>query len=231
MKKLKIYLFASAVIFGTGQLTFAQEHVEKPRKYQEKEAHFENIPDLTDTQKTKIKSLQEDYRLKYQQLAKDDKLSEDSKREAYHDLRKQKQKDFKAVLTVEQRKELKANYSDHKKMEHKAPVGEKKDVKSVKFDKKSMTKIDRIDEVVSLSDTQRNKLQELSDKTTMEKKEIWNNTELSKEEKKAQLIKLKKQQKESAKKILTKEQLKKLEESKMERTKERSMKKEPLKMK
>jgi Spy/CpxP family protein refolding chaperone len=98
--------------------------------------------------------------------------------------------------------------------EQKAQIEKAKQERKANFQERSKDRFETMKTNLGLSDAQASQI-EKNRKASMEKmKAIRENTSLSDEQKKTQMMDLRKQQKEQMKSILTEEQLKKLKEGK-----------------
>lgn len=159
---------------------------------------------LTDAQKQQAKALNEEYRNKIRNLEKDENITLKDYRAQKASLEKERKAKFQDILTAEQKEKLVA---DRKKM------SEKREAMSQKRMEKMKTEL-------SLTDDQVSKIQDQRKSMMDQAKVIRENSSLSEEQKKEQLIDLRKTGHENMSKILTADQLKKREEMRNSRMKD-----------
>lgn len=176
--------------------------VEKEKMFNKKELASLN---LTEEQKAKMKSMNQDLRKQAEELRKQDNLTTQESREKMEALRKDHQAKFQSLLTPEQKAQVE---KDHKARKAKGKEhGEKRQAK--------------MKEELNLSDEQMTKITAGRKATAEKMKAVRENNALSDEEKKEQAKELMKQQKESTKSLLTEEQKKKMKEHKKGRSRDK----------
>jgi Spy/CpxP family protein refolding chaperone len=151
---------------------------------------------LTDAQKQQAKALNEDYRNKVRVLEKDDNIT-------LKDYRSQKAK-------LEQ--ERKAKFQDLLTAEQKDKIAQAKKERNERMQMMAQKRLDRMKTVLSLTDDQVAKLQEQIKSSMDQMQAIRENSSLSSDEKREQMMDLRKRSHESLHSILTADQLKKMEE-------------------
>ncbi len=167
--------------------------VEKERMFHKKELANLN---LTEEQKTKMKSMNEHFRKQSEELRKQDNITVKESREKMEALRKDHHAKFQSILTAEQ----------------KAQIQKDKEARKIKAKEYGKKRQEKMKEELNLTEEQSAKMAE-SRKASMEKiKAIRENGSLNDEQKKEQVKELMKKQKESMKSILTEEQLQKMKE-------------------
>lgn len=169
------------------------------RKHQGHKREMLKDLDLSDAQKTQIKSYREEYKRQMQALREDPNLTVkeiNSRRDALKQHQKAK---IHALLTNEQKKKIEKN-----KLEHKADAN-----------MRAEKKLEKMKSKLSLSDDQANKLRAQRERTRGEIKVIKENQSLDAVSKKQQITEIKNTAKQQRKSILTPDQLKRLEEAKV----------------
>lgn len=213
MKNSKIFALSIMMMFGASHFIIAQVHTEK--KEWNKNHHVEKIPNLTDEQRSKIESLNDSYKEKYMDLKKNEELDDEIRKKALSDLRKQKHEDFKQILTEEQLAEMKKQREYHKSMKGKKGHYYKGDAQKHKHRRGAM--IERIDEKVNLTDSQKEKMKEIKKVYAPKYQKLKKDETISKEDKKEGFSKIRKEQHQEMMNVLTdgqREKLKKHHEAK-----------------
>lgn len=223
MKTSKKYLVGFILIFGTVNYSVSQEKVEikevekrtmKDKKELKKKDPLSTIQ-LEDAQKMEVKMIRADYRVKLEAVKKDSLLLEEDKRSTYQQLRKEQSAEIRSVLTEDQKKELK-----QQRMQRKPNL----DYKRPSADELATRYVERIDEVVTLNESQKAELTSIYKEHFAKRQEIWKNSNLSEENKKAEFQKIKEAKKEKERKVLTEQQVKELEKHKAEKKESRNKK-------
>ena len=159
---------------------------------------------LTDAQNQQVKALNDEYRKKISMLEKNDNITLKNYRAE------------KATLI----KERKARYQDILTPEQKSEIAQAKKQRSEKMQMAAQKRIEKMKTTLNLTDDQVAKIQE-QQKSSMEKaKAIRENTSLSEEQKREQLMNLRKAGHDNMNNILTAVQLKKMEEMRNNRMNE-----------
>ena len=160
---------------------------------------------LTDEQKAKLKSMNQDLRKKMEELRKQESLTVKGYREKMEAIRKEHQDKFQSVLTPDQKIEMQ-KYKDAANAKTKV-FGEKRQA--------------RMREELNLSDEQLGKIRENRKAMAEKIKTIKEDKSLNDEKRKEEIREAMKGQKEKMKSILTEEQLQKMKENRKERAKKR----------
>lgn len=197
MKKIIVTVFALAVA------TLATQAQDKPdvkhdrSKGRQHKEYFQQL-NLSEEQKAKFKSLNEDFRKQMQDLKSQENLTVKDQKEKMKALRNDHKTKVQGVLTNEQKDQMKKMREEHKA---------KRQANASDRMEKMKTRLNLSDDQVAKMKTQRT---EMSSKF----KALRENKSLSDEQRKEQMKELRKQQKEGMKSILTEEQMKKLQEGK-----------------
>lgn len=163
-----------------------------------------NQLNLTDAQKQKAKSINDDYRNQVKDLEKNDNITLKDYRSKKASLEQERKSKFEALLTTEQKNKM---------------AQAKKD-RSEKMKMMSEKRMGKMKTDLNLTDDQVAKIKEQQQSSMEQMKTIRENSTLSEEQKKEQLMDLHKNMRESMKNILTADQLKKREELRNNRMKE-----------
>ena len=159
---------------------------------------------LTDTQKQQVKALNDDYRKKLSNLEKNDNITLKDYRTQKARLEHERKAKFQGILTTEQKNE----------------IAQAKKQRSEKMAMMAQKRIEKMKTDLDLTDAQVAKIQD-QQKASMEKaKKIWENTSLTNDQKKEQLMSLRKENHDDMNRILTADQIKKREELRNNRMKE-----------
>lgn len=174
--------------------------VERERVANKKELASLN---LTDEQKEKFKTMNQDFRQKLNDLKKQDNLTVKEYRERMETLHKDHMTQFQSILTPEQRTQME---KDKEGLRARAEEHGKK-------------RLARMKQELNLTDEQSAKMEENRKATAEKIRATRENSSLSDEQKREQVRDLMKQQKETIKSVLSKEQLEKLKETRKQRGK------------
>ena len=159
---------------------------------------------LTDAQKQQAKSLNEEYNAKVKNLKKDENITLKDYRAKKASLEQERKSKFQALLTPEQ----------------KDKIAQAKKTRSEKMKMTTQKRLDKMKSDLNLTDEQVAKIQEQRN-TSMEKmKAIRENSSLSEDQKREQLMDLHKSMHESMNSILTADQIKKRDEMRINRMKD-----------
>lgn len=197
-------LIASLVWLGAAQLASAQTPVDSANPSAAGVQDRDRGPgrrggfdrpglNLTDDQKTKLKSLHEGLRQQIQALQSDTTLSADDKRAKIRSLRENTRQQFRTVLTPEQQQQLENGRRNH---------GERRG-----FDARRGTRAE-----LGLTADQRSQLQKIHQSTKSQVSVIRSDTTLRPEQKEAKLKSLLQSTDQQVSTILTPEQQQKLKE-------------------
>jgi len=151
---------------------------------------------LTDAQKQQAKVLNEDYNTKVKNLEKDDNITLKDYRAKKASLEQERKSKFQALLTPEQ----------------KDKIAQAKKARSEKMKMMAQKRMDKMKTDLNLTDDQVAKIQEQRKNSMEQMKAIRDNSSLSEDQKKEQLMDLHKNMHESMNSILTADQIKKRDE-------------------
>ena len=155
---------------------------------------------LSDKQKTDIKNINADFREQMTALQKEDNLTVKDWKGRKQTLRKEYKAKLQSVLTAEQKEQL-AKAKEERKAKQKQMAEER---------------MGMIKQKLALTDDQSAKMKELHTGLRDQIRSIRENQSLAKEDKKAQIKELIKENHEKVKSILTEEQLQKLKDLRQE---------------
>ncbi len=201
MKHIKMYVLGVVLLIGLHQLQAQNKPGNRGQRFQKSEKmnarnnaiEFAKELNLTDEQKAKVKTINEEFRTKAKALKDNDKLTMGEYKTQMAALQKERKEKLEAVLTPEQKQKAKELRQKNK---------EKKEANSD-------ARIKKMQENLNLSDAQVSKIKEQNSTFNTKAKAIRDNTSLTPAEKKQQLVALNKERKDAVKSILTKEQLEK----------------------
>jgi hypothetical protein len=207
MKKLIL----SAVVAAFATLSIQAQEIPERKTKESKPILKERIINkkeranlnLTEEQKVKLKSMNQDLRKQMEDLRKQDNLSVKEYREKMETLRKDRQGQFQSILTPEQKTEMQK-------------YKEARSAKVKEFGKKKQAKMK---EKLNLTDEQLAKMTENRKATAERIKTIRENDSLKDEQKKEQIKETMKEQKKNMKSFLTEEQLQKMKENRKQHSK------------
>jgi|SRR5690554_40981 len=220
MKVSRNFLVGFVLILGTINFSIAQEEV-KFKKVEKKAVQKRHLHqpmstlDLSEEQKVKIEQIRETYKKKLDAVKADTTLIEEERRSTYQTLRKEQGEEIRSVLTEDQKIKLKAQ-----RIERKPNLKYQR----LSSDEKAVQYVERMDKVVSLEDAQKEKLTIIYKNHYEKKQEIWKNSNLTEEAKKAEFKKIKEAKKESVSKVLTEQQIEALKKHKEARKAQKSRK-------
>jgi hypothetical protein len=200
MKKIIVCTFVLAVAI---QSTRAQEMPERKREKIESRHHRDGFHrlNLSEDQKAKFKSMNEDFRRQMDELKKNDNITVKEWRSKMENLRKDHRDKMSSLLTEDQKAQI--NKSRQERINRKG--------------ERSKTEIDRMKTRLNLTDDQAARLKQNRSDMAEKFKAIRENQSLTDVQKKEQVQELKKKQQENLKTILTEEQLKRLHEKQVRR--------------
>ena len=158
---------------------------------------------LTDVQKQQAKDLNDDYQKQISDL-KNSNLSADDYKAKRQSIEKERKAKFESILTSEQKDKIAQSKKD----------------RSEKMKLMSQKRMDKMKTDLNLTDDQVSKIKEQRENSMSQAKAIKENTSLTEEQKKEQLMSLRKTSKENMDSIFTADQLKKREEMKNARMNE-----------
>jgi Spy/CpxP family protein refolding chaperone len=151
---------------------------------------------LTDAQKQQAKALSEEYNIKVKNLEKDENITLKDYRAKKASLEQERKSKFQALLTPEQ----------------KDKIAQAKKARSEKMKMIAQKRLDKMKTDLNLTDDQVAKLQEQRKSSMEQMKAIRENSSLSEDQKREQLIDLHKSMHDSMNSILTADQIKKRDE-------------------
>jgi Spy/CpxP family protein refolding chaperone len=197
MKKIIVTVFALAVA------TLATQAQDKPegRHDRSKGGHHQEFVqklNLSEDQKAKFKSLNEDYRKQLQELKKNDDITVKDQKTKMKALRDDHKSRMQSLLTSDQKAQIQKMKEEHK----------------VKREADSKERMEKMKTRLNLTDDQVAKMKAQRADMSAKFKALHENKSLSDDQRKEQFKELRKQQKESMKSILTDEQMKKMKERK-----------------
>jgi hypothetical protein len=191
-------------------ILFAQQgHVDPSQKASKEAEQMRKELALTEAQYASVKSINEKYALKAQEIRADSSAAKDESKDKFKAARSEKDSELKKVLTAEQMAKWNAIKSSKKQSKAVSKGKGGKYGEKVKSD-------------LSLSDDQYVKFQALNKQIKDRHVEVKNNSALSDEQKKDELKKLKKEHNEKMKTILNEDQLKKWNDMKEQNKKRKS---------
>jgi Spy/CpxP family protein refolding chaperone len=202
MKKIIAGLFVLALAIQgvkAQDVTPDKHHDFKGKQHHHRDSYSQL--NLTEDQKAKFKSLNEDFRKQMSDLKKNDNITVKDWKGKMESLRKDFRTNRQNLLTGEQKAQLDKMKED-RKTQRKAH---------------DEARMDKMKTRLGLSDDQVAKLKASRTEMASKMKALHENKSLSDEQRKTQAMELRKSQKESLKTILTDEQLKKLHEKQTRR--------------
>jgi Spy/CpxP family protein refolding chaperone len=215
MKKIVLGLFALTMTFASIAQSKNQhrlEHKEFRKGGMHEGAGYMEKLNLTDAQKTQVKTINEDFRQQMQNLKNQGSLTVDQQKEKRQALAREHRDKLNAILTPEQRKQAEAFKQDFKGKEGDFSEGRKGDFK----DGRKGGRDDRFSEMtkdLNLTPEQSTKLATLNENFKNNLQSLQQNSSLSKEEKKEQMKSLMQKHKSEMESLLTTEQKKQLKNS------------------
>ena len=215
MKKIVLGLFALTMSFASmAQSTNENkaEHKEFRKGGMHDRAGYMEKLNLTDAQKSQVKTINDDFRQQMQNLKNQGSLTVDQQKEKRQALAEEHRNKLQAILTPEQRKQAEAFKQDFKGKKGDMTDGKrgahKSDMKVGRDDKFSnMTKD------LNLTTEQSTKLATLNENFKSNLQSLQQNSSLSKEDKKEQMKSLMQKHKSEMESLLTADQKKQLKNS------------------
>lgn len=196
MKKILIGMMAVASFIFTA--TAQETRKVKPHRAQHERGNMMKELNLSKAQKQQMKANRENTKNQMEELKKNESITVKEYNARKAAILKSQKEQMESLLTPEQRTQLAQN-NVNGKGKHKMDKGNNPD---------------KMKAELNLSDQQVSMLKANREANKAKAKAIKENTQLSKSEKKEQLMVLKQAQKESMKQLLTPEQLDKMEEKK-----------------
>lgn len=201
MKKMKkLLIVITACLFITTVVT-AQEKRSIENKRTEIKQHRKAIVkdlNLTTEQKSKMKSINQDYKSKMMDLKSDDNITRGDFKGKMKKLQDARKSETQAVLSVEQQNKIK----------------ESKEIKKEEIKNKRKDRGEKIKSELNLTDDQQTTLKTNRKAMHAEIKTVKDNVALTKDEKREKIKTLKEKQKETMKTVLTPDQVQKLKDLK-----------------
>jgi Spy/CpxP family protein refolding chaperone len=210
MKRIITSAFIILLAIGSAQ---AQDAPSRDREGHRKEHKkgFEQL-NLSDDQKSRLQAIREDFKKGSEELKNTAQLSTEEKQARRKELHQQFRSQSEAVLTPSQKEQLSKMKAD-RKTTYKAGKG--KWNKSGEA-RKSAGK--NFQQELGLNAEQQQKISNLRSEFRPKMEALRNETGLTKEQKKAKMMELKKQQQEQMKALLTPEQIQKMEAMRKQRS-------------
>ena len=215
MKKIMLSVFVAALVVTTSQAQDIKDR--EPGKHQMMRKHhrgeeFKNL-NLTEDQKAKFKTLNEENRKQMSELKKNDNITVKEWRSKMEAQRKEHRAKVQGVLTEEQKAQL-----EKSRQERNAKSQERSNTRPDSY------RVEKMKTDLGLSDEQYGKLKSNQEAVEGKMKALRDDKSLNDENKKEQVKELRNKQKEDMKSILTEEQLKKWEEQKHQRSSHKKVK-------
>jgi Spy/CpxP family protein refolding chaperone len=194
MKKILVVMMAlTGFVFGANA-----QNISKMKTHHHHSSMMLKELNLSSAQKEQMKANHESYKKQMMEFNKNENITVKESRDRKEALHKEQKEKMMSLLTVDQKNKL---------------VQLKKDMEA-KHEMEAAKRLDKMKTNLNLSDDQVAKINAARQATHAQSKAIKENDQLSRTEKKEQLIALKEQNKNSFKSILTPEQISKLEEMK-----------------
>jgi len=198
-----ITISASAQINRNSTDTTTQQHkmgMHRRQEYATHKFHHRNMMmnqlNLTDVQKQQAKSINDNYRNQLKDLEKNDNITLKDYRFKKANLEQERKSKFQALLTTDQKNKIE----------------QAKKQRNEKMKMMAQKRLEKMKTDLNLTDDQVAKITEQRKNSMEQMKAIRENSSLSEEQKKEQLMDLRKSSRESMNSILTADQLKKKEE-------------------
>lgn len=217
MKRIFVTMLALTLTAGV----FAQSNNAKANKAKkewrqnDKGDRKEKMKDLnlTESQRTQMKSLNEDFKNKMQSLKSDNSLSAEQVKQKRLELTKQHQSKIESLLTSDQKKIWKEKRDDMRddRRDERGKGNRKPGQFGTRKDRHN--RVGDITKNLNLSPEQQKNVATLNQKFKVSVDNIRTNTSLTQEQKKEQLKELHKDHKQSIESLLTSEQNKQLKET------------------
>ena len=201
MKKIMLSVFVAAVVVTTSQAQDIKDR--KPGKHQMMKKHhrgeeFKTL-NLTEDQKARLKSLQEENRQQMAEIKKNDNITVKESKSKMEAQRKEHRAKVQSLLTDEQKAQL-----EKSRQERNAKSQERSHTSPDSY------RVEKMKTDLGLSDEQYGKLNSNREAVEGKMKALRDEKSLNDENKKEQVKELRNKQKEDMKSILTEEQLKKM---------------------
>ncbi len=202
MKKLLIPISFCLLIL-TSATAQEKRGGEKKQQAKNEKGHINKQLDLSDDQKSKMKSINEKYREQTKALKSNDDITRGDFKKQMGDLNEKRKAEVAATLTPDQKNKMK----------------EIKENKQKEMKEKATARFEKMSSKLQLNEKQKATLLTERKNTEAQIKSLKENKSLSEVQKKEQIKSLKEKQKETLKSILTDEQKAKFEHQKKDKVK------------
>ena len=204
MKKIILSAVVLTMAFAVQAQEIPERKSERSPMMERKKHHpgmeFQKL-NLTEEQKTKFKSQNENFRKQMEELKKNDNITVKDWKAKAENLRKEHKASINGILIGDQKAQIEKMKAEAK--EKHATIGKERG--------------EKMKTALGLSNEQSTKMQSTRKEIGEKMKSLRESTSLSNEQKREEMKELMKKQKESMKSILTEDQLKKLKETKHKR--------------
>jgi len=219
MKKLFVAILALALSAGSFAQSNHKAHKQGKKGGVEQQDKMEEKHDLTDAQKTKMKSINENFRKNMQELNQNKTLDNATRKQRRQALIAERRNQMQAILTPEQRKEWDEQKGNRGGKDWKVKKNKDKDEDEGTSRRGGNRKEKREDmkEDLNLTNDQASRLKSANESLRTKMQTIRKDELLTKEQKREAAQRLQKEHKESLAQILTKEQIGKMQEARKER--------------
>ena len=215
MKRIITSAFVIMLSIGAAQ---AQTTTDKHQGHKkERKMAFDDL-NLSADQKARLQSVREDYKKQSADLKNNTQLSTEEKQKRRKELHQQFRSKTDAILTPAQKEQLAKNKTEWKE---KSKDG-KRDGQVRNNKGKGMQRGQDFQKELGLSSDQQQKMEQLRSDFRNRFSSLRNDNSLTKDQKKAKMQDIRKQQQEQMKSILTPEQIQKMESLRQERNKKNS---------
>jgi hypothetical protein len=202
MKKIVVCAFLLAVAFqGVKAQNESGEKCDGHRSRHHKES-FESKLNLSEDQKAKFKSLNEDFHKQIQELKKNEDITVKESKSRMETLRNDHRSKIQGLLTTDQKSQLQKMKEDRK----------------IKHAADAQARMEKMKTRLGLTDDQAAKMKQSRTEMSAKMKTIREDKSLTDEQRKEQVKALMQKHKESLKSILSDEQIKKLHEKQTRRS-------------
>ena len=202
MKKFIVCTFVLAVaISGIKAQTMPERNRETINRHHRDQRDGVNRLNLSEEQKAKFKSLNEDFRAQMDELKKKDDITVKEWKSRMENLRKDHRDKISSLLTDDQKNQLKKS----------------REARQLRQSDRRKEGFDRMRTRLNLTDDQTARLKQSHTEMAEKMKAIRENQSLSDDQKKEQVQELRKKNQENLKTILSEDQLKRLHEKQVRR--------------
>ncbi len=203
MKKLILSALVASMAIGVQAQEIKERKADKPERHEKhpgKREHHDAMKqlNLTEDQKAKFKTQNEEMRKKLDELKKNDGITVKESREKMEAIRKEHKEKTQSILTTEQKAQLEKQRTEGK----------------AKHAEMSKDRAAKMKTHLGLTDDQSAKMEKNRTEMAAKMKSLREDKTINDEQRKEKVKELMKQQKESLKSILTEEQLNKMKEGK-----------------